>query len=323
MKKFAIVALIMLSACGVFAGTVFGTLEFTAPTTDTGFVIVFHDFSSLYDTMLFFTEVYPPSYEWVISDPLIIDDFDYYALAIVPSGLMPILGDPAGQYPGNPFRLSGGNIADITIPLDTIGTVFGTITGYDGQPDSLVLGLYNYYPFLIGLPPTLAFTYRLDDTVFSIENVPAGPFTVRAWVDLNGNGHFDSSAAYIEPFAWHENDMGDIIAVGGGSFEPTDIHLPWTGVSETQPLPERLAVHSFPNPFNSTATFIVVGEGANYSGAVYDIAGRKVADLFEGAYLGGITALMWSPPEDLESGTYLVRIVGPNKSAERQITYIK
>ncbi|GEM_PF-2684822 len=322
-KVMLLIASLMLVASGAFAGTIFGSVVFSAPATDTAFVIVFHDFVSLYDTMLFYSEAYSPDYTFTISDAGIIDSYDFNALAIIPSRVPPNPGDPAGQYPGNPFQLTGGSITGIDIPVDTIGTIFGTVREYGGYPDSLMLGLYNYYPFLLGLPPTLAWSYRLADTTYTIEDIPAGAYSIRAWIDLNGNGYFDSTGAYNEPFAWHNNEMGGIVAIGGGCTAPVDFDLPWTEIDETNPLPKRVGVHCFPNPFNSAATIVLVGSGETYSAAVFDLSGRRVAQLFEGVAIGGITAFKWQPAEDIASGNYLIRVHSANASAERRISYLK
>ncbi|MCK5833264.1 T9SS type A sorting domain-containing protein [bacterium] len=323
MKVLLVLSSIALIAGAAFCGTVFGTLEMTTPSTDTAFVIVFHDFVSLYDSMLFYSEAYPPDYDWTITDAGIVDAYNYNAMAIVPSRIPPNPGDPAGQYPSNPFQLSGGSIAGIDIALDTIGNIWGSITEYEGDVDSLMIGLYNYYPYLLGLPPTLTSTHRIGALDYLIEDVPAGAYSVRVWMDLNGNSYFDSTGAYNEPFAWLDNEMGGIAPVGGGCINAANISLPWTGVKELTTLPNRLAVYCHPNPFNSVATVVIVGAGNGLSIEVYDIAGRHISTIAENFVSSGITALRWYPSEELNSGNYFIRVSGNGLTAEKQITLIK
>ena len=323
MKKIMFAALLLALAGSAFSGTVFGSLILTSPSTDTAFVIVFHDFASLYDSMLFYSEVYSPDYEWTISDPGIIDGYDFNAMGIIPSRLPPNPGDPAGQYPGNPFQLSGGSIAGIDIPLDTIGEIHGTIE-YAGPIDSLMLGLYNYYPYLLGLPPTLTESYHIHSLDYAIENIPAGAYAARAWADLNGNGYFDSTGTLVEPFGWAENDMGGIVQIGGGCSSSVNIVIPPSGIGEEKPpLPERIGVHCFPNPFNGAATIVVVANGAPVSAGIYDLSGKLVYRLFDDLPIDGIRAFRFIPPKGFPSGSYFIRVHGGATSAERQIIYLK
>ncbi len=322
MKRIVFVTLLLLFAGSAFSGSVLGSLTLITPSTDTAFVIVFHDFSSLFDSLLFYSEAYPPDYEWSIEDPGIIDGYDFNVMGVIPSRLPPNPGDPAGQYLGNPFQLSGGSIVGIDIPLDTIGDISGEIT-YSGPIDSLMLGTYNYYPFLLGLPPTLTSSYHLASLNYTIEDIPAGAYSIRSWADLNGNGLFDSTASYVEPFGWFVGHMGGVIAVGGGCTTSVDIVVPYTGIGEQKPLPNRIAVHCFPNPFNDAATIIVVGDGAPVSAGIFDLTGKLVSRLFDDIHVTGVRAFKFEPPEDLPSGSYLIKVDGAAVSAERQITYLK
>ncbi|MBI5059209.1 T9SS type A sorting domain-containing protein [candidate division KSB1 bacterium] len=96
------------------------------------------------------------------------------------------------------------------------------------------------------------------------------------------------------------------------------------------PLPGNAAlVSNFPNPFNaSTEIRFSLAEHAPVQLAVYDLLGREVAKLVDGAqFHAGSYRLNWNatsasgPP--LPSGNYLVRLLTPGQSATHRIALIR
>ena len=85
-----------------------------------------------------------------------------------------------------------------------------------------------------------------------------------------------------------------------------------TGVAEETGAPKFLVRAPYPNPCTSAAgarfTFSIP-EVDRVWVSLYDVQGRKVASLAEGAYTGGeLHSFRWASP-DLSAGTYFVRFV--------------
>jgi hypothetical protein len=79
-------------------------------------------------------------------------------------------------------------------------------------------------------------------------------------------------------------------------------------------LPTIIALHpSFPNPFNPTTEIrFDLPEPATVSLAIYDLLGRKVADLATGRYEAGYHSAVWNA-SDMASGVYLARFTVVNE----------
>lgn len=323
MKKLTLIVCVAFAlALPLFGGTIMGTITGTGTSTDTAFVLVFHDFASLLDTGIYYTEAYPPSYDWVIDSSALIDGYDYNAMAIIPGSIPPEPGDPAGQYPGNPFQLTGGSATDIDIPLAETGELHGHITS-DAPAESLMVSLYDCYPLLMGGTPSLRGSYRVTGYDYSLSPLDSGPVKVMAFADLNGNASFDSTGFYVEPHAWHETEMNDIVPIGGGTTTSVDFVLPPYGIGEGEKLPEAISVNVFPNPFNSSAKIVVSGEGEKLDIGIYDLEGKLVRNMARGVRIDGERAFRFIPSEGLPSGNYLIRIENARNTLKKEIIYVK
>jgi len=321
MKNFAFL-LISLIVGNAFGGIIMGTVTGEVTGTDSAYVFVFHDFTSIMDTGIYYTEAPPPTYEWTIDDAELIDSFDYFAMALIPSGLPPASGDPVGQYPANPFQLSGGIITGIDIPLATSGSLHGHIT-YAGSMDSVKMDIYDNYNMLMGYPPVLEMTCDIDDADYYLDSIPSGPKTVCAWSDLNNNGACDSTGFTVEPFGWAETPLGGMLLVGGGATTSVDITIRASDVPEKIPVPKDIGIRCFPNPFNSAATILILGDGEPITVRIYDISGREVATLFENTAIEGFIATRFYPPADLPSGTYMLKAKSGERAITKEIIYMK
>jgi len=106
------------------------------------------------------------------------------------------------------------------------------------------------------------------------------------------------------------------------------------GQSESSPpMPDDFRIRAYPNPFNSAITISVDCRGLiNQTPTVeiFDIAGRRVADILVGAGLkparaGGSQTLpyeiVWRPG-DLPSGIYLARIKSDDMSLTTKLVYL-
>ena len=88
--------------------------------------------------------------------------------------------------------------------------------------------------------------------------------------------------------------------------------VPVSGVDEV-PAPFGIALQAFPNPFNPSLTVAFALDSARQVDlAVYDVAGRRVADLHHGRLPAGPQRFVWNGRDaagrEVPSGVYLVRI---------------
>ncbi len=95
-----------------------------------------------------------------------------------------------------------------------------------------------------------------------------------------------------------------------------------TGAAGGPADPTAFALAAYPNPFErGTTVELRLGTPQRVTVAVYDVLGRRVAELFEGA----ITAAddphpFYFDAADLPGGTYIVRAVGEQASVSRVVT---
>ncbi len=76
-------------------------------------------------------------------------------------------------------------------------------------------------------------------------------------------------------------------------------------------LPEKINMTLAPSPFNSTLSIAVdLPTSDDIHVEIRDIAGRCVAQIFNGALSAGQTHFVWSPNTDAASGVYFVSITG-------------
>ncbi|MGC9315704.1 MAG: hypothetical protein ACP5G4_08810 [bacterium] len=111
------------------------------------------------------------------------------------------------------------------------------------------------------------------------------------------------------------------------------------GLVDAEPeIPERLRLHSYPNPFNSAVTIAVEGAGVCDTPLrveIYDVAGRRVADIIppsppltrgegENPPLSkeDLVGLVWSPDESLSSGIYFARVKTDTYSVTTKLVYL-
>ena len=81
---------------------------------------------------------------------------------------------------------------------------------------------------------------------------------------------------------------------------------------------------AYPNPFNPATAFeLEVQTPQDVRVGLYDVLGREVAVLFEGALEAGQVAEVEIDGGGLPSGVYLYRAEGETFSATRQVTLLK
>jgi hypothetical protein len=106
-----------------------------------------------------------------------------------------------------------------------------------------------------------------------------------------------------------------------------EAEIPWK--------PEEMKLRSYPNPFNSSVRFAVEGSGVCDTPLrveIYDVAGRKIAQLPVGATWWGARStgqppvdpyeFNWRPDESIPSGIYLARIDMGAYSISTKLVYL-
>lgn len=170
-----------------------------------------------------------------------------------------------------------------------------------------------------GQHPTISWTPNIEDDLAGYKIYRTGC----------NQSDYDSIATVSKEYTSYQ-DMGRTIASGGDgtfryrvkayddggnssdnsayvSFNCETRHQKAAGGAE-EDLPSVLALHPcFPNPFNPTTEVrFDLPEPATVSLAVYDLLGRKVADLASGSYEAGYHKAVWNAA-DMSSGVYLAR----------------
>ena len=81
---------------------------------------------------------------------------------------------------------------------------------------------------------------------------------------------------------------------------------------------------AYPNPFNpqTTVTFAVANK-QNVTMHLYNVLGQRVATLFNGTVEANNLQTVRIESSNLQSGTYLVRLVGENFTGTQRITLVK
>lgn len=105
-----------------------------------------------------------------------------------------------------------------------------------------------------------------------------------------------------------------------------DVDVPGVSVAADAPdaVPEGFSLSpAYPNPFNPTATIeVTVPAPQRITVAAYDVLGRRVATLHEGALPAGVHPFTFDA-SGLPSGTYVVRATGATGQQTRTVTLAK
>ncbi len=131
-------------------------------------------------------------------------------------------------------------------------------------------------------------------------------------------------------------EFNQILRYEGLTFAPTEIYFDpeeWILCSYTfqsvdehpSPIPiEYFISEPWPNPFNSSIS-IRFGIATNREVAitVYDLLGRKVAELANDSFDGGYHQIMWQPDETIGSGSYLIKVDLQDVTEIKRITLLK
>jgi beta-N-acetylhexosaminidase len=91
-------------------------------------------------------------------------------------------------------------------------------------------------------------------------------------------------------------------------------------------VPERMRLHSYPNPFNGSVVMVVIRLIVPAEGqlrlTVYDLLGREVSVLHDAHASPGVRSYRWTPSMH-PSGTYFVRAHSGEHSTTQRILYLQ
>ncbi len=102
-------------------------------------------------------------------------------------------------------------------------------------------------------------------------------------------------------------------------------NLQTTGVAAEAPGPDGFTLSApAPNPASGRATMtLTVAEPQTIRAEVYDLAGRRVAVLFDGPAAAGSPVALRVDGEDLPAGLYLVRVTGEHFTTTRRLSLVR
>ncbi len=165
--------------------------------------------------------------------------------------------------------------------------------------------------------------------------------TVFTWFSNDGNGEFtslniDESIQYPQDFVFQDMDGDgdhDIVMVSGrasgGQFSGGQVTLYLNGygsegIKESASAPATCTLlRNHPNPFNPTTMIeFELTQPQRIQLAVYDMRGRRVAQLAAGSYDAGTHSVQFDGGE-LASGVYLCRLSTGKQVTTRKMVLIR
>jgi hypothetical protein len=167
-----------------------------------------------------------------------------------------------------------------------------------------------------GLQNGVTFPLLLDGSSYSDYNQPGqSPFPLDYLIDRDGN------VAYFNT----EYDPVTMLALVDSLINPE------TSVEDEagDPLPKKFELRgNYPNPFNgATGISFYVPSSGFVKVTVFDLLGRKVAEVFEGEVSAGEKTVTWNPggtgSDDLNSGIYFYRIKFGERFLNGKMVYLK
>lgn len=116
----------------------------------------------------------------------------------------------------------------------------------------------------------------------------------------------------------------DVLQIFNGSFNLSAFTPPGLGVTPAQQLPQAVTLFPvYPNPFNARTTVrFVLANTEDVRLLVYDLTGRTVAVLAEGARKAGSYSFAWSPAS-LASGLYFLQLQTSTTVQTRKVLLLK
>lgn len=228
---------------------------------------------------------------------------------------------------GRVYIYHGGPAVDATfdgtLDGDTPGSEFGyALSSADVNGDSLT-------DIIVGAP-NYGSAYAQIGKVYLYDG--GGALPVLAYTDIGTNAYdgLGISVAGLGMYHFNRNGTREFVAGGwnvnstGAAYlygEPVDP----TGVRPLRLTPEQLQVNVFPNPF--TDHFNVTADlprASNVQVQLFDVTGRKVADVYKGFGAAGTFTTSWNASRSpLPSGIYFLRVSSAGREAYKKVVVVK
>ncbi len=133
-------------------------------------------------------------------------------------------------------------------------------------------------------------------------------------------GQYNIPRIYFYTKEWETAEFIPFLEISYSGEEPTSISIEMAPHDN----PAAVQLHAnYPNPFNpATSIEFVLPAQANVKLEIYDIMGRKVAALADGAYDAGRHTVSWDA-SDQSSGVYFYRLEAGDKVVTKRMTLLK
>ncbi len=163
-----------------------------------------------------------------------------------------------------------------------------------------------------------------DTTYLSVANGPLGCAYTGTRIELD---RYDADFIFYAPGVeevYYRNQRIYVQIDENGYVTPD----PSSGVNDTKRPQNILRAKAFPNPFNPATTVLIeLAERSDVHATIYDLAGRRVKDLWSGPLPRGINALNWHGTNGsghrVASGVYFLRIEAAGEVTTLKLVLVK
>lgn len=157
---------------------------------------------------------------------------------------------------------------------------------------------------------------------------------VIATATTDASGYYETSelsVGEIEGLAtkvFYESDTETMEVYGNTTVDFTIEPMEQLSNEGTPDLPNKIATHNYPNPFNPTTTISFnIPQQTNVNVTVYNVKGEKVKTLVNSALNSGTHTVVWDGEDDnqnaVASGVYFYKVRTENSTAVKKIMMIK
>ena len=128
---------------------------------------------------------------------------------------------------------------------------------------------------------------------------------------------------------WHYFNYEFSDGVDSYETQPDSIYLTTVGIDDQSAVPFNTSLNqNYPNPFNSsTVISYEIEEAQPVNITIYDITGRKVAEIVNGEASVGTHTIVWTGVNEagksVPSGVYFYKLSTPDGSIVRKMNYVK
>lgn len=233
---------------------------------------------------------------------------------------------------GKTFEVEVGEITEVEQQLTETGhTISGRLIDPEGEPVNMTVILVDENGLILGASPPLS-----DDGSYFLNGVPNGAYKLLATRENQGYLVSTWYPDVLAPGASMKHfavlDEAQIVDVMGADLTDVDIRVqPSQILLNSAPDIRRLdskiddfkICDLFPNPFNSVLSIrYEQSRLGRTSVSVYDLKGRRAAELFNGQLPAGEHNFTWVA-DGHAAGMYVVTIVSGQFSESRKVVYLK